>query len=122
MKTCRRLLAACSVTALAGLASAQADDSQDILTIDHYVTQVSLVPSIAGQYTQLYVRERARPATIARGGDLADRVVLFVHGAGTPAERVRALYDDYGGDEKILIDLGCASHGYLSSAGYFLLA
>lgn len=63
-----------------------ADDSQAIASIDHYVTQVSAVPSIAGQHTQLYLRERVRPATIVRGGDLEGQVALFVHGAGTPAE------------------------------------
>jgi len=46
----------------------------------------STVPSIAGQTTELYVRERARHATILRGAPRAERVVLFVHGAGTPAE------------------------------------
>lgn len=63
-----------------------ADDSQAILSIDHYVTQVSSVPTIDGRFTQLYVRERVLPATLLRGGNLEDRVALFVHGAGTPAE------------------------------------
>jgi pimeloyl-ACP methyl ester carboxylesterase len=39
-----------------------------------------------GQTVQLYVRERVKPATIQRGAPPDDRVVLFVHGAGTPAE------------------------------------
>jgi pimeloyl-ACP methyl ester carboxylesterase len=60
--------------------------SQEILTIDHYVANDSVVPAIAGQITQLYVRERAKPATVQRRNALAERVVLFVHGAGTPAE------------------------------------
>jgi len=73
-----------------------ADDSQSILSIDHYVNQVSSVPSIQGQHTQLYVRERVRPATIVRGGDLEGRVALFVHGAGTPAEVAFDVpYQDY---------------------------
>lgn len=73
-----------------------ADDSQSILSIDHYVDQVSSVPSIEGQHTQLYVRERVRPATIVRGGDLEGRVALFVHGAGTPAEVAFDVpYQDY---------------------------
>lgn len=63
-----------------------ADDSRTLLSLDHYVTQRSAVPSTEGEFVQLYVRERVQPATILRGGDLADRVVLFVHGAGTPAE------------------------------------
>ena len=63
-----------------------AEDSNQLLTIDHYVRVKSTVPSIAGQLTQIYVRERARAATPLRSANLADRVVLFVHGAGTPAE------------------------------------
>ncbi|HUF74455.1 MAG TPA: alpha/beta fold hydrolase [Gammaproteobacteria bacterium] len=73
-----------------------ADGGQEILTIDHYVTQVSVVPSIDGEHTQLYVRERVRGATIARGGGLEGRVALFVHGAGTPAEVAFDVpYEDY---------------------------
>src|SRR5688500_5983967 len=71
------------------LASAQptaGEDSQHILTVDHYVANQSIVPSINGQTFQLYVRERVKPATIGRGARPDDRVVLFVHGAGTPAE------------------------------------
>jgi pimeloyl-ACP methyl ester carboxylesterase len=45
----------------------------------------STVPAIAGQTTQIYVRERARAATVARA-PAGGNVVLFVHGAGTPAE------------------------------------
>jgi hypothetical protein len=71
------------------LATAQpngGDESQQILTIDHYVPNESTVPAIAGQTAQLYVRERVKPATVQRRVALAERVVLFVHGAGTPAE------------------------------------
>jgi pimeloyl-ACP methyl ester carboxylesterase len=72
-----------------GLAAAQpsaGEDSQHILTVDHYVPSRSAVPSIEGQTAQIYVRERVKPATIQRGAPRDDRVVLFVHGAGTPAE------------------------------------
>lgn len=62
------------------------EDSQAILTIDHYVANQSVVPTIAGQTVQVYVRERVQPATVLRGMPRDDRVVLFVHGAGTPAE------------------------------------
>jgi pimeloyl-ACP methyl ester carboxylesterase len=62
------------------------ENSQQILTVDHYVPNVSTVPAINGQVVQLYVRERAKPATVQRGAPADDRVVLFVHGAGTPAE------------------------------------
>ena len=71
------------------LASAQptaGEDSQHILTVDHYVPNQSIVPAIEGQTVQIYVRERVKPATIQRGAPRDDRVVLFVHGAGTPAE------------------------------------
>jgi pimeloyl-ACP methyl ester carboxylesterase len=72
---------------------------------------VSRVPSIEGQHTQLYVRERARPATIARGTELADKVVLFVHGAGTPAEVAFDVpYEDY------------SWMAYLAAAGYDVFA
>jgi len=70
----------------AGAQPALSDDSLSILSLDHYVQQRSAVPDIEGDTTLLYVRERVQPATIARGGSLEDRVVLFVHGAGTPAE------------------------------------
>src|SRR2546422_8884119 len=63
-----------------------AEDSSQVLTIDHYVRVKSTVPSIAGQIAQIYVRERAKAATPLRSANLAGRVVLFVHGAGTPAE------------------------------------
>jgi pimeloyl-ACP methyl ester carboxylesterase len=46
----------------------------------------STVPSMTGQTAQLYVRERVAAGTALRSANLANRVVLFVHGAGTPAE------------------------------------
>jgi pimeloyl-ACP methyl ester carboxylesterase len=83
---------------LVGLASVPliGDDSERILTIDHFVRVHSSVPTISGQPTQLYVRERVHAGTLARGSRLADRVVLFVHGAGTPAEVAFDVpYQDY---------------------------
>jgi pimeloyl-ACP methyl ester carboxylesterase len=82
------LAAALSSVVPARNAAAQTgtDDSQTVLTIDHYVANDSIVPAIAGQKTAVYVRERAKPATVMRGMPREDRVVLFVHGAGTPAE------------------------------------
>lgn len=72
------------------------DDSERILTIDHFVRVQSTVPAIAGQPAQLYVRERVHAGTLARGARGADRVVLFVHGAGTPAEvSFDVPYQDY---------------------------
>jgi pimeloyl-ACP methyl ester carboxylesterase len=73
-----------------------ADDGQRLLTIDHYVLAKSAVPATKGQPGQIYVRERARAATVTRGGGGANSVVLFVHGAGTPAEVAFDVpYQDY---------------------------
>ena len=58
----------------------------DPLTIDHYVPVVSTVPSMKGQFAQLYVRERVLAGTALRSRSLEARVIVFVHGAGTPAE------------------------------------
>jgi pimeloyl-ACP methyl ester carboxylesterase len=89
MRTTRLVLSALAALGVLELASAQptaGEDSQHVLTVDHYVPNQSIVPAIAGQTVQLYVRERVKPATIQRGAPRDDRVVLFVHGAGTPAE------------------------------------
>jgi pimeloyl-ACP methyl ester carboxylesterase len=68
----------------------------EVLTTDHYVKVVSTVPAIAGQVAQLYVRERATADTLRPGTNLSNRVVLFVHGAGTPAEvAFDVAYQDY---------------------------
>lgn len=53
-----------------------------VLTVNHYVADVSKAPSMQGEIAQLYVRERMLPNIKANSGD----VVLFIHGAGTPAE------------------------------------
>src|ERR1700674_2896943 len=66
--------------------SAIADDGEHLLTVDHYVPVRSTVPSMAGQIAQIYVRERALAGVVLRSASVADKVVLFVHGAGTPAE------------------------------------
>ena len=92
--------------ALTATASTWADDSQ-LLTVDHYVKVRSTVPAIAGQTTQIYVREVVRPGMALREPSLGDRVVLFVHGAGTPAEvSFDVPYQDY------------SWMGYLARAGY----
>lgn len=84
-----------------------ADDSQRLLTIDHYVRVTSTAPSMAGQSAQLYVRERVAAGTALRSSHLADRVVLFVHGAGTPAE---VAFDVPYGDYSWMAHL--ARHGF----------
>ena len=65
---------------------AAADDGSKILTIDHYVRLASKVPSIAGQQATIYVREKVRAGNALRGATPPDKVVVFIHGAGTPAE------------------------------------
>src|SRR3954447_7616337 len=62
------------------------DDSEHLLTIDHYVRVKSTVPAIAGQDVPIYVRERVQAGSALRSASNADRIALFVHGAGTPAE------------------------------------
>lgn len=87
--------------------AAATDDGQQILTVDHYVRVPSTVPSLAGQTSTLYVRERVQAGTALRGGAGRDRVVLFIHGAGTPAEVAFDVpYQDY------------SWMAYLARAGY----
>ena len=83
------------------------DDGDRLLTIDHYLRVKSTVPAIAGQQAQLYVRERVVAGSALRGAISPERVVLFVHGAGTPAEVAFDLpYQDY------------SWMGYLARAGF----
>ena len=91
----RRLIAAAVIVACS-TALTSGDDSDRILTLDHYVQVKSTVPAIAGQPAQLYVRERVAAGAALRGTISPERVVLFVHGAGTPAEVAFDLpYQDY---------------------------
>src|SRR5215471_16395887 len=99
----KKLLVLAALFAVASFA----EDSNQLLTIDHYVRVKSTVPSIAGQTTQIYVRERTKAATALRTSNLADRVVLFVHGAGTPAE---VAFDVPHGDYSWM--------GFLANAGF----
>ena len=70
--------------AIATLISGCATPSPDgVVTREHRVDVVSAAPGFAGQHGQIYLREVAPAAEAARG---ARRVVLFVHGSGTPAE------------------------------------
>jgi len=91
--------------ALASLAAF--GQSGDLLRVDHFVRVKSTAPAIAGQDALIYVREVAMPNTLLRGGPGADRVVLFVHGSGTPAEVTFDVpYKDY------------SWMAYLARAGY----
>jgi len=90
---------------------AATDDGQRLLTIDHYVRVTSKVPAIAGQLAQIYVRERVSAGVALRGAAAADKVVLFVHGAGTPAE--------------VAFDPSVGTHSwmaYLAQAGFDVFA
>jgi pimeloyl-ACP methyl ester carboxylesterase len=94
-KAPRTLLAAAALLC-GGAELVGGDDSDRILTIDHYIQVKSTVPAIAGQPAQLYVRERVSAGAALRGAISPERVVLFVHGAGTPAEVAFDLpYQDY---------------------------
>jgi len=83
-RTLCALLTITGILAVAGLFLGE--DGRRVLTIDHYVKVRSTVPAITGQTTQIYVRERVEAGTALRAVSVDDRVVLFVHGAGTPAE------------------------------------
>ncbi len=95
------------VLALLLTSAAFGDDGAKLLSVDHYVRVHSTVPAIAGQTTQIYVREVVRAGTALRDLGSAERVVLFVHGAGTPAEVAFDVpYQDY------------SWMGYLAQAGF----
>lgn len=72
------LSAALAGAVLAGCAGLPGADG--LVRTEHMVSVVSTAPSVQGQTVQLYVRE------IAPSGAGRRPVVLFVHGAGTPAE------------------------------------
>jgi len=92
----RRFMFAVAVLVPSLVAVTRGDDSGRLLTIDHFVKVASTVPAIAGQPAQIYVRERAQAGSVLRGASGGDRVVLFIHGAGTPAEvSFDVPYQDY---------------------------
>ena len=92
----RRSVVAVALVLTAGLAGLRGDDGDRLLTIDHYVRVKSTVPAIAGQMAQIYVRERVLAGSALRGAISPERIVLFVHGAGTPAEVAFDVpYEDY---------------------------
>lgn len=87
MRVSRLSIASILTALVAGCASSGSSTNGDpILTKEHYVTLPSRVTGLATQTTRIYVRERVKPGTIAGGSTAPDRVVLFVHGAGTPAD------------------------------------
>jgi pimeloyl-ACP methyl ester carboxylesterase len=85
----RALLSAVAVGSMIALSLAPAvaaDDSDQVLSIDHYIAHTSTVPALAGQTAQLYARERVQAGAALRSPTGSTPVVLFVHGAGTPSE------------------------------------
>lgn len=89
MKQVNAITVAALVVGLAVAGCAQqppGQDSERLVTVDHYVSVRSSIPEIAGQNTRIYVRERVKAGTTGRDAGPANRVVLFIHGATTPAE------------------------------------
>ena len=85
--------AGCASMPAGNSAAGSAGDSSQLLLVDHYVRAKSTAPAMSGQIAQVYVRERVVSRNIQRG---SSGVVLFVHGAGTPAEVAFDVpYSDY---------------------------
>ncbi|MEX2048982.1 MAG: alpha/beta fold hydrolase [Gemmatimonadota bacterium] len=80
------LSAATLIAAPTAAASQLASHGSEPLMVEHYVPVISRAPSMEGQGAVLYVRERIAPNTLLRTRSMEGSVVLFVHGAGTPAE------------------------------------
>jgi pimeloyl-ACP methyl ester carboxylesterase len=108
-----RTFAAATAAAVFSISSRapNASSGTEPIAVDHYVRVRSTVPSIAGQITPIFVRERALTSTVLRASNLGNRVVLFVHGAGTPAEVAFDVpYQDY------------SWMAYLANAGFDVFA
>lgn len=82
----RNISGLCALALLLVASAGFGDDGSRLISLDHYVRVTSTAPAIAGQEAQIYVREVVLAGTALRGGPAPDGVVLFVHGAGTPAE------------------------------------
>ena len=103
--------AATTATPSSASSSTSSEDGTQLLTVDHFVRTKSTVPAIAGQVSTVYVRERSTAGTVMRANSLAGHVVLFIHGAGTPAE--------------VAFDVPTADYSwmaYLAQAGYDVFA
>ena len=87
---------ACAFGLILPASAALGDDSARLVRVDHYVKVKSTAPAMAGQDAEVYVREVVSPGVALRGGPGQDKVVLFVHGAGTPVEAsFDAQFKDY---------------------------
>jgi pimeloyl-ACP methyl ester carboxylesterase len=82
----RRTLLCCVLPLLVSCTTPSTIQSASALVrTDHYVpVRKSIAPGMSGGDAKVYVREVASP--VASGIPAARRVVLFVHGAGTPGE------------------------------------
>jgi len=80
---CAALAASACASMGGATAGGPANDSGQLLSIDHYVRVKSTAPAMNGQFAQVYLRERVVARNLQRG---SSGVVLFIHGAGTPAE------------------------------------
>lgn len=104
---CRRVPLLATLMLILTASSGFGEDGARLLSIDHYVRVKSTAPNIAGQTAQIYVREVVRPGIALRGRQASGNVVLFVHGAGTPAEvSFDVPYKDY------------SWMGFLANAGF----
>jgi pimeloyl-ACP methyl ester carboxylesterase len=78
-----------TITFAALAACGSSNDSGEPQTMEHSVSVTSTAPSMMGQTALLYVRE-------VKSGGVAQPAVVFVHGAGTPAEvSFDSRMDDY---------------------------
>src|SRR5436190_5809496 len=82
----RNISVLCTLGMLLAASTGFGDDGSRLISLDHYVRVKSTAPAIAGQEAQIYVREVVIAGNALRGRPGPDSVVLFVHGAGTPAE------------------------------------
>jgi pimeloyl-ACP methyl ester carboxylesterase len=82
----RNISVFCTLGMLLAASAGFGDDGSRLISLDHYVRVKSTAPAIAGQEAQIYVREVVVAGNALRGRPAPDSVVLFVHGAGTPAE------------------------------------
>ncbi|MGZ3272827.1 MAG: alpha/beta hydrolase [Caulobacteraceae bacterium] len=86
-----RPLAAFALATVLAAGGARAADAP-VLRSDHALTVRSTAPAYAGKFATLYLRE----VKLASPGAASKGVVLFVHGAGTPADvAFDVTYQDY---------------------------
>ncbi len=89
-----RTIARSLVLGISILSALLAQPVDKLVRTDHFVTVNSTAPSLKGKTAKIYVREVARAAIDAQQGPV--RVILFIHGAGTPAEAAfDVAYKDY---------------------------